>query len=357
LFRAADATATLNAVVHLHIDSPTKHRTEIPDAIERAVMRGLQRDLAQRWSSAGDYTAELSRIMYQSPSPPSARDIADLVIRYGSSTTIAQASKVLSPQAPKIPHTTPLPKRRAATHQESFATAVGFDRLLDVALDSTKPLVGRPSQRLQASVVEPVLVPSPLQPPATAKRNFGLIVLIVVAVVAIVVWIIWRFADDHQAQVPVQPDAAPVVAVDAMNQPSVDAIVTDAGKFFLDAEIPIARDASVLDANRRVPHTTYDANVTVVTRDAAPRSAADAALAIEFATLRVGAIPWGEVSIDGVAAGRTPLERKISAGRHTIEVRFPVSSPPRTETYQVDMVGGETKRLLADFSSAASPAP
>lgn len=76
----------------------------------------------------------------------------------------------------------------------------------------------------------------------------------------------------------------------------------------------------------------------------------------EQATLRVGAIPWGEVFIDGIAVGRTPLERHISAGEHQIEIRFPVGSPPRSETYRVQLVGGETKRLLADFSAAAGSA-
>lgn len=66
--------------------------------------------------------------------------------------------------------------------------------------------------------------------------------------------------------------------------------------------------------------------------------------------IKVGANPWGEVYLDGKLAGRTPLTLTVPAGRHEIEVAFPVGDPPRRETYRLDLDPGETRSVLADFT-------
>ncbi len=66
--------------------------------------------------------------------------------------------------------------------------------------------------------------------------------------------------------------------------------------------------------------------------------------------IKVGANPWGEVYLDGKLAGRTPLTLSVPAGRHEIEVAFPVGDPPRRETYRLDLGPGETRSVLADFT-------
>ena len=78
-------------------------------------------------------------------------------------------------------------------------------------------------------------------------------------------------------------------------------------------------------------------------RDAEPVAAAPA-------TIRVGANPWGEVFLDGKQVGRTPTTLQVPAGRHEIEVVFPVVDPPRRETYRLELGAGETRAVLADFS-------
>jgi hypothetical protein len=67
------------------------------------------------------------------------------------------------------------------------------------------------------------------------------------------------------------------------------------------------------------------------------------------AKLAIGADPWGEIYIDGKSAGRTPKEITVSAGRHTVEIVFPAESPPRKQTFGVDLANGEKKALQADF--------
>ena len=86
--------------------------------------------------------------------------------------------------------------------------------------------------------------------------------------------------------------------------------------------------------------------------DASPHAVAahDAAAAQTPAVIRVGANPWGEVFLDGKPAGRTPTTLQVQAGRHEVEVVFPVADPPRRETYRLDLSAGETRSVLADFS-------
>ena len=77
----------------------------------------------------------------------------------------------------------------------------------------------------------------------------------------------------------------------------------------------------------------------------APRDAAPA----EKATLTIGADPWGEITIDGKPYGHTPRKVEVPAGHHTVEIVFPAESPPRKQTFAVDVTGGETKPIQADF--------
>ncbi len=384
LFRCADSKATLEAVMHGPIADPTQLRADIPPAIEAAVMRALARSLDTRWGSAGELAAELSRVVYQQATPPNARDVADLVARYApalqaptqpndattptegrsdGTTPIARPRPI--PSAPLLPHTTPVPRpRRAATHQESFATAVGFDALLD---EPATPFSTSPPPALSAPAVQSgeVHAPAPTTtapavPTALAPANRSrrpIVALLASVGVALGGLAVWRFTRTA-ATVP------PVAALDAHIDSPLDAPHETPAR--VDAAIAPPRDAPPAPIDARPTPAPHDARVVAprtldaprvvtVQRDAAP-SSTGSNTPREQATLRVGAVPWGEVYIDGVAVGRTPLERRVAAGEHQIEIRFPVGSPPRSETYRVQLVAGETKRLLADFAAAAGSA-
>jgi serine/threonine protein kinase len=86
-------------------------------------------------------------------------------------------------------------------------------------------------------------------------------------------------------------------------------------------------------------------------RELATRPDAGAVRPTGNATLTIGANPWGDVLLDGKRIGRTPIDHfSVSAGHHVINVIFGGEDPPRTLSYTVDLAGGETKDVLADFT-------
>ena len=56
--------------------------------------------------------------------------------------------------------------------------------------------------------------------------------------------------------------------------------------------------------------------------------------------LRVNVIPWAEASLDGAPIGRTPIDRRVAAGKHTLELRNPESGQRRAREIEVGR-GGE----------------
>jgi hypothetical protein len=72
-------------------------------------------------------------------------------------------------------------------------------------------------------------------------------------------------------------------------------------------------------------------------------------VAVGTATVRIGADPWGEISIDGSARGKTPAVITLSASHHLIEVSNDHETPPRKQTFAVYLAAGETKEIFANF--------
>jgi serine/threonine protein kinase len=134
----------------------------------------------------------------------------------------------------------------------------------------------------------------------------------------------------------------------AMSEPEAGAARTDGGTSdsLMDAPDPV--DATRIDANIALARDAGPRNIDVPLRTDASTPAMDAA-AKGTATLQVGADPWGEIYVDGKLMGRTPKELTVSAGRHTVEVVFAGETPPRKQTFAIDVANGETKPIQADF--------
>jgi hypothetical protein len=109
-------------------------------------------------------------------------------------------------------------------------------------------------------------------------------------------------------------------------------------------------DAALADAAPPPDAAVEEPRDAGVRRDAGRVAAKPDAGVRGTAKLQVGASPWGEIYVDGKLVGRTPREITVSAGRHTIEIVFPAETPPRKQTFTVDLAAGETKPLQADFT-------
>ncbi len=157
---------------------------------------------------------------------------------------------------------------------------------------------------------------------------------------------------DAAVDAPSRPDAA---AIDAPSRPDAAAVEVTPS----DAAVRAPADASLHagPADARAHAAPPDAAVVVARSDAAVRLTTDAALvrdataanATGTATLKVGADPWGNIVIDGKSYGQTPRTITVAAGHHTVEIVFPAETPPRKQTFAIDVTAGETKPIQADF--------
>jgi hypothetical protein len=335
--------------------------------------------------------APLQRFLYALDAPPGPRELAALVAKHCPPETRrlpthaegarapTGASDTEATPPPGGPRTAVIPregteaKGKTRARTETFATNAELKNMLEratplfpiPAITETTP-VPRDSEparepepepdaeprtstraipRAERSSIIEVEPPGRALPGQTSPSSRLLVALavgtLVLGAVALVMFLRSRGAP------PAEPDAAvPLLSIDADlvadtfvaappvdTAPPIDAapVPVDAAPASLDAT-PIARDA----AQRVRP----DAAITI---DAAPR-------ATGTATLKVGANPWGEVVIDGVARGRTPLQLVLPAGKHVVEVIFKGEDPPRTQKRTVELTVGETELVDVDFT-------
>jgi eukaryotic-like serine/threonine-protein kinase len=90
--------------------------------------------------------------------------------------------------------------------------------------------------------------------------------------------------------------------------------------------------------------------VAFARKSAAPRPAVAAAHALALGTATIEAEPAGDVTIDGVARGATPLTISLPAGAHTLEV----TSGGTTRTLPLPIEAGQTIRQAVAFPVVAA---
>jgi hypothetical protein len=299
------------------------------------------------------------------------------------------------------------PRGRAHTRQQTFATHVGFDDLFeragadataatttDAQADADAPAAASgssttsrrlPRARASSDLTTPEGGTKVARGDAdgaeagstqrargdyTRGPSNALLVLAGLGLIGLTIAAIWVFAQGRDAvlaQSDAQSDAIdhahPPVLDDASASAPDDAVpstLDDAGTPKLDdAGTRMATDAGVRAATDGGVRMTADAGAHAGT-DAgvkAPRDAgalpapvdAKPARPVGMATLKIGADPWGEVSIDGVPKGRAPLRLQVSAGKHVVEVVFAGEDPPRKKSFPIDVAADGTETVFADF--------
>ena len=398
LFARDAAEATLAAVEGAEIARPSAVNPEVPAKLDEVVMRALERDRGARWETAGDMHAALNRYLYALAETPGPREVAALVAKYcppetrrmathaeamvlreadgtndsGPLTTPSVAAESERAASGDGPHTAVLPRpavdpvpptpalpaprgrrTRAPTRQQSFATHVALDELLERApTPSTAEASTPPEPELVTTVAEApagpklpvaqVRVREANDRPAYSGGPPGSGGIIVGALAAAALGGAAIYVFEHGRDAVMRPDAmpkydAPYYAIfGEASIAAADASVIDAAPA-ADAPPPVT-----LDAGRRTAPPPVDG----ATR---PDATAAAAAPTGTATLKIGADPWGEIQIDGVARGRTPLEVTVAAGHHTVEVIFGGDDSPRKKPFAIDVGAGEVRSLQADF--------
>jgi serine/threonine-protein kinase len=357
LFARSEAEATLAAVLDEDIPRPSSRREGIPERLDEVVMRALERDTSARWASAGEMLAALQKFLYALENTPGPQEAAALVSRYCPPETrrMPTHAEPMSPDLPVAsgPSTAVIPRDSVAARgrpkrAQTFATHVELEHMLGAPTPEaspgpvTKPTAerARSAQPVETAedrrgVIAPKLSLGDGSPPSRATLILVGGGAIALAIAAIVVFYRGRdqvLHSDARVVPPLLADAAPPdAAAPPDTAPPIDA-----------APPP---DAVQADGPAR---TRIDAPPARPSIDAPPATPSPDAT-VGTATLRIGADPWGEIAIDGVAKGHTPKELTVSAGHHTIEVSYPAESPPRKQTFSVDLSAGDTKQIQADF--------
>jgi hypothetical protein len=178
----------------------------------------------------------------------------------------------------------------------------------------------------------------PIGPPSGSMLWLGAIAALGLGIAAIYVFL-------HGRSAVMAPDAAPhAVVVDAAVTAPVGIDAATAPAFDAAALIDEPRDATV--------RATVDAAVAhpAIIDGAVHVAAIDAVVAVDArpggtATLVVGADPWGEIVVDGEPRGNTPGTLVVTAGHHVVQVIYRGVDPPKTRSYTVDLLPGETNHL------------
>ena len=323
LFARSTAEETLTAVATVDAVAPSTIVAGIPSKLDELVARALRREPGERWQSAAAFHDELQRYLYSLDAPPGARDLAALVAKYSPAHRMATAQVPLLDKNARAktsgdggPRTAVVGNRRAprpatVVPEKTFATNIALTRMLSGEPDAL-PIV-------------------PLIAPKLSNRGVWLVVGGIV-IAATAAELVMHERDELQVAM-VSIDAAIASPPDA-NIPPIAAPPIDAAPSLPDAaparaprnNAPRPRPAAV------EPATTTSATVTATAR------------------LKIGAQPWGEVSIDGVTRGRTPLNLTVPAGHHDIVIVFPVANPPLKQQYGVDLAADSERTVFADFS-------
>jgi serine/threonine-protein kinase len=401
LFARNDPEATLEAVQHEAIPPPSTKRAEIAAKLDEVVIRALERDRTARWPSAADMLAALNKYLYTLDDTPGPREVAALVARYCPPETRRLPTHVeaeASDDGPPGPRTAEIPRDGSAPHgkrqrrHQTFATNVALEGMLEQAsaagpetkvtprpapaesaagpdaeagapAEVTAPLAVAASTRVRSqprmrAVEEPIQphlhsevataehVSSPAIESASTRRGViaprlelpgreaprrSTLVLAALGTLALAVGAIYMF---YRGRAGVLQSDGSIPPADARSV----AIVADASA--ADSAMPEDAPSPPSDASA-LARPRQDAAVAHLT--------ADAALAAATATLMLGADPWGEIYIDGKPYGHTPKQIPVPAGHHDVEIVFPAETPPRKQTFAVDLTAGETKSLSADF--------
>jgi len=340
LFARADADATLAAVTSADIPPPSFVRPAVESKLDDVVMRSLARDRSERFATAADMLAPLQRYLYGLEEMPGPRDVAALVARHCPPETrrIPTHGERAPTDAPAgSPHTAVMP-RSARARTETFATNVELKNMLERATTPVPITAIRESGPDTETAAEASPPPKPAPTPSR-----GVLVMAALGTIALAGGALYVFARGRSAVL--RPDAAPKL---------------DAPSYAYEPDAPPQPPPPPPPADATTPSPPQPVDAAPVIADGA-RARPDAATPTPpvrgNGTVKIGADPWGEIMIDGVAKGRTPAELVLPAGHHDIQVIYRGEDPPLKKAFSIELAPDQTVPLQADFRKGDGLSP
>jgi len=317
LFARDDEEATLAAVLEGEIPAPSAVRAGVPAELDRICLLLLARDREQRWGSAGEVVAALTRFAYSLEPPVTAGALATLVARTCPPVKRDRPASEVDLSEPGsvdlLLRTRPMALRDRPATVRTIAAQEEFQE----ALSRATPMM--PIAALEQAIAEPE-APPPAEvrssPPPRRRRALVVGVVALAAAGAAALAFAARGGDRRSAAAPI--DAAPRVA----------------------AAAPAAADAAPPPPDAAPPPARPDAGPHGKSVKPPPPHGSG--------SLTVGANPWADVLVDGKKIGEAPGTFSIPAGPHTVELR----NRDQSRRFQIDLPAGGTKDLgLVDFTA------
>ncbi len=379
LFARDDADATLEAVLHAPIAPPSQIHPGVPEELDRICLRALAREWGERYASAGEILAALSRFSYSIDPPVTQSTLAALIARAspalaagraldrfeaptvaGGASAVATAVAATEPggAAAELAHTRPIPvgprRRRSATIR-TFATSEQFDQVLANATpmmpfpalseDEARIVAGMAPRRAATRASEDEVAPSG----ARRAWPWAAAAALVVGVGAVSFILVRDGGADRDARAAAQPvDAQTVAEQPVAVQPAAVASSAAAPRATVSPGASTTPNPSSAPATDPAP-TSTPAHPAPTPRptDSATNGSGKERRPRGQGTLQVGADPWADVYIDGVLLGQAPGTWPVPAGPHTVELRH----HEKRRSFRVAVDPGETEALgLIDFT-------
>jgi serine/threonine protein kinase len=349
LFADPDPDETLKNVRTADIPAPSDVNPEIPEVLDKVCLRALERDPDDRYQSAAKFLRPLTRFLYTSDLVIGPAELSRLVAQ---TCPASNPDILLSEHAPAASNPAgddggkhlggtvvmegradgKSGKKKRADTVQTFATNAVWQEELREAKVETMPDGSSPPREILPDGTGEI---SRVSLPPTAARVWTTRLAVIAALgFAVLALALWRARGGDGARAQNQmPDARGATAI------SADAAITepDAGTGMAG---PIDAAAEPVDA--RPPRPSADARAAVrKKRDAGVRKT------VGSGTLKIGAQPWANVSIDGVRVGQAPGAFPVSAGKHTVILEY----KGERKTFGVQLEDGETKNLSHSFGS------
>jgi serine/threonine-protein kinase len=315
LFRGDSIYAVSMAVETQEIQPPSALAGQLPEGLDAIVLKGLSRDVEERYQSAQDMADDLLAVAANIAAPSTA-EFAGAALQSESDAHRVWLRDVLGGKA------APKPAGRATGMLTIPAEAASDDPVVPAtAMAQARDM---PAEFSEGRSAEPAPAVEPV-PSQRGSRFAGLAVL--VALLGAGAWWIVSAGDP--------PSRAAALAMDAGVAELPPVLVSKS--VTLDAALPVViADAATADARKRKSVTVRDKDKPPaletpderppVVKKTPPPPPADTG----FGTMTIAAEPFALVRVDGKEIGSTPLfKKRFAAGKHVVELIHPDSGKVR----------------------------